>query len=950
MTRSALILLISFVVFIDDLPSAWADDGRVEEALGAWAGHILEEEVRELRESFGIVLVAPEGAADPVAWHPEEVASLRAGAMSVPAGVWDSLGRPVFVERSSKTCLFGLGRYNRSCPSFDRNKETFYLYEIPAIQGEGSLEILALLTAAEQRDLQRRRAMVHLAISLADEEKGWSKGRAWRSINGWPRGRGAPLNLDVWGYSRYLGMRSAHLDLVTFAEEYFVRPEDLLSSSQDGDAQHRLARLDPNHTLGCQQFTKSRILRRSIAEVASDWEEPVRRLPMHEQGTALCPEFELWANYANLDGIDILLAAATSRPQSLYGHLLLHVRYRSDGKVASEGFEPVYQFGAVTDSDINPIDFFARGLMGGFSSVLEHNTFRGIDRLFLQFEQRALRRYALNLNPGQSLQLLERIWEAERRIIYPYAFFTKNCASFIIDLIEPALDMKFPERGSRLVAPTDVLDYLADQDNAELGPLLTKRSDDLLSTRERAQDAVRTRRRIFGEFLQESATSKEEARPLRAWLERLDETKPEDRAQAYEALRPLLFERIESSPQASLLAIDFLYYSVRIERYFMEVAHYGRREVYAGAHLEPFRMSAEEQLELRRSLYGHEDQEERTAARNHWATMTDERLRNAPRREFTREERDIIALEGRTRKVYLAALDLQATLIERFHPDWSGVDFLAQKSEEFERGIWERDNLSKQPSGKNRLVLGLGGLTSTPGEAWASLPVIDLSYSFMYDRLGELRRRGYRGDLESRAFGLDLKVPLSADAARNISAEGVLFRYISLEQKAGPIRASRRDGFGWGTDVRVRHDGRRDLYFGGELTGGLLFPLLLSRHGVNHLVAGVGLQARYDVAPTNHVLGGPEAKLLGQVHLYGHYANVMRLELRTAQLLSYPVAWHQEYVGQWSTEHALFHVGQRQLILSPRVELFWTTLDYRGEGEARVFSQWQGSLRVELPF
>lgn len=135
-----------------------------------------------------------------------------------------------------------------------------------------------------------------------------------------------------------------------------------------------------------------------------------------------------------------------------------------------------------------------------------------------------------------------------------------------------------------------------------------------------------------------------------------------------------------------------------------------------------------------------------------------------------------------------------------------------------------------------------------------------------------------------------------------------------------------------------------------ELTGSLLHPLLVSRHTVNHLVAGAGLQVRYDIAPTNHLLGGVQAKLLGQVHLYGPYANVLRMELRTAQLGGYPVAWHQDYVAQLSTEHALFSIGQYQLILSPQVEVFSTTLDYGTDANGERFTRWQGALRVELPF
>jgi hypothetical protein len=61
-----------------------------------------------------------------------------------------------------------------------------------------------------------------------------------------------------------------------------------------------------------------------------------------------------------------MLAAATAdQPESLFGHLLLHVRYRDDQRVHTQGFEPVYQFGALTDEDVDPEEYLETLLRKG---------------------------------------------------------------------------------------------------------------------------------------------------------------------------------------------------------------------------------------------------------------------------------------------------------------------------------------------------------------------------------------------------------------------------------------------------------------------------------------------------------------------------------------------------------------------------------------------------------
>ena len=628
-------------------------------ALRGWRGHELEPQVQELYRDYGLALVPSPR------WSADDVGGLLRGARSMPKALFGEMPRPFLIERSGKLCLFGMGRYSASCPTFGgEDSRTFFVYDAPPLQGDGNVRRWRPLDEAERLELQRRRAVVHLVMSHVDRRHRLSLRRNWQLINGW-EGEGADrMNRDAWSFSRYLGERSPHLDLVTFAEEYFARPEDVLRESQRPGTADKLEALDPDLALACQAFTKIRAMDSFMAHLAPGWERPLRgpKRQARERGEdpsakPACPQFEMWAGLDRIEGVDLLLAAATSdRPESLYGHLLLHVRYRDDGPVVhSEGFEPVYQFGAITDTDVSMVDYFTKGLLGGFASILQPNTFRGVDRLFLQYEQRSLKRYALQLTPDQRRRLMERLWEAERSINYNYLFLSDNCASLILDVLAPAVEeLDFDEPPRAFMMPTEVLEVLASVYNpATESPLLIKRPDTLYSSREVAMDAVGRRRRALARLLGHvEPHDPQGATRLRQLDERLDARLPQQRQAAYGELSAVLGQVLEQqlargggapgSMGASPVvmdAIDYLYYSGRIERYFMDVAFYRRREIQAGALKEPFRMTAKEQLDLRREVFWEESLEERAEAALQWAQMGDWRLREGERRPFTPRSR-----------------------------------------------------------------------------------------------------------------------------------------------------------------------------------------------------------------------------------------------------------------------------------------------------------------------
>jgi len=407
---------------------------RADRAMERWRGQELEEAARSLREQFGIVPRHSSG------WEESELAAIEQGIALLPRAFRLRVETPIFLERRERVCSFGVGDGSPGCSRFSDGRRTFYIYDVGGISNRLQRRLFPSLQQRERHRLLYRRAGIHLVIAELDRLMDWSERRGWKTINGWKQGE--PLNQDWWGYTRPLGRRSAHLDLVTFAEEFFGRPEALL---REKGASERLEAFNPNNSVACRMMTRARHLREVTAEIAPDWTPPKRANDENLDGAwngagTGCPSFEEWADFDHVRGLQFVYASASSEnPESLFGHLLIRIAYGPGADIFREGFEPTYQFGAVTGSQVSPVGYFFQGLFGGFPSVLEFNTSRASDRIYLRYDRRNLRKFRLQMTRDQRLHTMQRIWEAERHIRYPYYFFQNNCASFIVDLLRPVL-------------------------------------------------------------------------------------------------------------------------------------------------------------------------------------------------------------------------------------------------------------------------------------------------------------------------------------------------------------------------------------------------------------------------------------------------------------------------------------------------------------------------------
>lgn len=864
-------------------------------------------------------------------WSSRDRTSLIRGAESVPQAIRTAVG-PISLDRARGRCPFAMGAYNRTCPTYASDEgRAFLIYEPLPIQGQGPPTRLRDLNPRELRDLLLRRAVVHAFIAAADKRWEWSAEPRWRRLNFWRAGTEQAFNRDPWGYSRYLGMRSAHLDLVTFAEEYFVRPEVVLAESGSADAPARLQAFERDLAVQCQEFSRLRFLQEKVGSVSPGWREP---LGATEMG---CPAFDAWARIDALEGIDVLLAAATAdRPQSLWGHLLIHIRHHD----RVEGFQPVYQFGAVVSSDIDPVEYVTRGLMGGYHAVLDPYDYREIDRAVLRTEQRSLKRYRLQLTDRQTLHVLQRMWEMERRVRLPYWFFDENCAAFLADLLQSALpNLDVGSRSDFIVAPTDVLDQLASVQNPPLGALLVKLAEESLSNRERARWARARRDDVLEELDEHLGTSGLE--PAAVGLRATD---PAVRARSYQAIATLLTTAVsksnaDKSDRLRALSARLLRYNVEVERYYLESKITQANEVWARARRDVSPITATNLLARRRGLYLHEDQERRRAQRLSWDIDELEEFRVARRRELRRSEQRVVDDQAASREAFDVAVNVRR---EFYGAHGVAADVVEDEAwAELREHRARVDERSLGRSGKERAHVGV----STRRQRDETVLAVSLGFAFLDEKLGSQRTRGFRPDIETKVFDVRLDIPVVTDTHRPF-VDLILLRYLSIEQLLRPARRSWLDVFGYGFDINMKSDPAIGVDWAVQGSGGLLLPIAKSAEFTSHLVFGLFPTMHYLTGhDDDRTMGGVWLFARAQAHLFGNFANVLRVELSGSPLIdlaSFEPA--SQLAATSSVELYLGDLAQRPVLLVPHMSAKRTGV--RLTGGAGDLS-WVAGLRLE---
>lgn len=169
-----------------------------------------------------------------------------------------------------------------------------------------------------------------------------------------------------------------------------------------------------------------------------------------------CPSL---ARFEDTRQIELLFVAPSGeRASAGFGHLL--IRLRGSDRTRDD---VTFEVSALTGTGHTGLAFLYRGITGGFPLVFEAQSLQSVLHENRVREQRSLQRFALNLTADQRRRVLDLLWQSERELVAPYRFFSRNCATYVLWLLETALDGHPMVAGLSPVwiSPAEAIDRLA---------------------------------------------------------------------------------------------------------------------------------------------------------------------------------------------------------------------------------------------------------------------------------------------------------------------------------------------------------------------------------------------------------------------------------------------------------------------------------------------------------
>ncbi|MFB1483191.1 DUF4105 domain-containing protein [Corallococcus sp. RDP092CA] len=863
------------------------------------------------------------------------VSDVEAGLAALPPAMRRPPGGKLELVLHPEPAPLGLGDGTKARPDWSESREQFHLYRYAPSEERRATLRLSRLTDPEAEHLWRRRAVVHAVMQRWDDARGWSKRPQWRRLDGWLLPFDRPLTWResasityAGAFSRARGQVSASLDLVTFAEELFVPVESLRPEALPVDDQVR-----------CQEFSKARALSELIAEAR------LGTLPARGD----CPAFDAWAEADALSHLEVLLVAASGRqPQSLFGHLLLRPVWREGARVQGPGFERVVQLVALTGMEEKGLGYLMKGMTGGYSTVFLTGTLGDITHESLELEQRTIRRFRLNLTPGESQRMLERIWELERRGYLGYYFFTDNCAAALLFLLNGSLEdgRHVSAPGTLWVLPTATLDTLAKTSVVDARgrtvPLLEHLPDAFESTGDRARRALVEEERLLttlASLLPAAALA-----PLHHVHRQLQSPEPDVRRRAYEHLPQAVMTALDAAaPPEQANAREALHayvaHAVRVERAAVDQAEEEKlsieRERLVAVDLKG-EGGATQGARERQRLFEREDAMQRKLAVLDRTALLQQALDTATKRLPTPDELKALVRAERTEAAFAAATEAQGTLNEG---PFAGVDPRAFLARDHQRKVeaettWARGALRE--SGAARMVVS-GGMDFP--EVGAARPVVSLRTSAMNEALGDARLHGFQSSSELRVLDGELSVEPRWGVPRIIGSRLTLVGYRTLLPELPQQQRSLSDALGWGAEARMSTDLDRPLPYRATMEAEALGVVSASERFDTFLAVGLGAQAamawsRGETVPTV----GPRLSLAHRTGLPGPGNSALRLEA------TYVPSWRMgitpgfthEADATLQVEWYLGRVARWSVLLTPRAQVHWegTLASWAGPGRS----------------
>jgi hypothetical protein len=350
-----------------------------------------------------------------------------------------------------------------------------------------------------------------------DRAMRWSDDPGWRRINGWHLSiahpvRPRPDNVNEAAFVSPRGRRSPRWDLAAFAVALFAD--------------------DPG--VGCRLLPQATFIGRRLGGLGSP-----------SRAVASCPAFERWADLDRLADVEIVLATpSTAMAASLFGHILLRLVYRDDDGTTPLHISQTMAFLADNDVPFQADRAYAlKGIAGYYTASLHERPFLDAYREYVVLEGRDLRRWRLNLSPGERRDLMERLWTAEHASRTSYYFFHRNCATLMLEIVDQVRPSGLADDAPGLLAapPASLLEPLARATGADGAPLLQFVAAPLWSFDHQARLTSRDRRDVEARIV--SRVDSADRASLRTAFTGAHDPDAAVRAAAYQQLAPQLAGR-----------------------------------------------------------------------------------------------------------------------------------------------------------------------------------------------------------------------------------------------------------------------------------------------------------------------------------------------------------------------------------------------------------------------
>jgi hypothetical protein len=149
-----------------------------------------------------------------------------------------------------------------------------------------------------------------------------------------------------------------------------------------------------------------------------------------------CPFFEWWRERLDAAGATLVFPSAyMNNPSSMYGHTLLRLD-KPDQTPKTRMVAYTVNYAADPGND-NGFLFAIKGLTGFYPGTFSIAPYYEKINLYNDMESRDIWEYRLDLTQAEVDRMVRHIWEL-RRIRFDYYFFSENCSSQLLALLEVA--------------------------------------------------------------------------------------------------------------------------------------------------------------------------------------------------------------------------------------------------------------------------------------------------------------------------------------------------------------------------------------------------------------------------------------------------------------------------------------------------------------------------------